>query len=199
MIYKNVYNKSGHIKYGCSNDFDKRIKAYKTCLGDLIESTIKFPDEKDRVDELAIKEYLVRYLHLSPVPGCKEIFEYSGDLSLIDNDVTLETFYRHLDSLGYLSPGSGKVAGYLRKRMIALHRLFLYKEDFAVNKDIIKIMASLMESLYLNNSTSLGDNIFIKAKVDEPSMNYLLSLKLTCRDLLDCWFKWDWSKVIETE
>ena len=54
-----------------------------------------------------------------------------------------------------------------------------------------------MESLYLNDKMSLEDNIFIRSKFNKEDMDYILSLNLTCRDILDLWFKWDWSKIVE--
>ena len=100
-----------------------------------------------------------------------------------------------MDKLGFIPSESGKLSGYLKKRLLALHKLFSYDDNFIIDETIIKTMASLMESLYINNYINLEDNIFIKAKVDDDYVNYLLSLNLTCRDILDIWFKWDWKKL----
>lgn len=198
MLYKNTYSGS-RIKYGYSGDFNMRRKNYITHAGDLVISVIEFPQEKDRVDELAIHKYLTNVVNLNSLGGSSEIFDDPGHeyLDIIDSDITLENFYRYLDKIGFLSGGSGKLVGYLNRRVLALHEIFKYNESNIINDKIVRLVADLMESLYLNNKMSLEDNIFIRSKFNKEDMNYILSLNLTCRDILDLWFKWDWSKIVE--
>ena len=184
IIYKHLYP-CGYIKYGYSGNYENRSKSYRTHTGDLILKTIKFPN-KDKVDELAIHEYLIRFLGLQPVNGCKEIFKDPGNLNLIDSDLTLETFYHHLHSLGYIPPGSGKIAGLLKKRIQSLHILF---GNDSMDDTTINAMSHLICSLDGNVGQN---NIFVKARSDHQYKDKIIKSGLTVRDLLDVWFKWDW-------
>ena len=94
-----------------------------------------------------------------------------------------------------MSGGSGKLAGYLNKRVLALHELFNYSESSVIDSRVVVLVANLMESLYLSDRVSLEGNVFVRAKFNKEDMNSILSLGLTCRDVLDLWFKWDWSKI----
>ena len=184
IIYKQLYS-CGYIKYGYSGNYESRSKSYRTHTGDLILKTIKFPN-KDKVDELAIHEYLIRFLGLQPVEGCKEIFKDPGGLNLIDGDLTLETFYRHLHTLDYIPPGSGKIAGLLKKRIQSLHILFESKD---LDEHTINAMSNLICSWDGNVEQ---DNIFVKARSDYQYRNRIIRSDLTIQDLLDVWFRWDW-------
>lgn len=194
MIYKINFDGS-HIKYGYSSDFNIRERSYRTHAGGMITEIVQFPQEKDRIDELAIKEYFTSICHLTPIGGSSEIFENPGDLSIIDKDLTLETFYRYLNKIEFLPSRGGKLSELLKERLLALYKLFKYDENSYINEEVVRIMANLIESLYLNKNINLEDNIFIRAKVDKKYMDDLLSINLTCRDILDCWFKWDWEKI----
>lgn len=184
IIYKQLYS-CGYIKYGYSGNYESRSKSYRTHTGDLILKTIEFPN-KDKMDELAIHEYLTRLLGLQPVEGCREIFKDPGNLNLIDDDLTLETFYRHLHEVDYIPPGSGKIAGLLKKRIQSLHILF---ENDTVDEWTINLMSNLICSLEGNIGQN---NIFIKARSDSQYKDKIIRSGLTVRDLLDIWFKWDW-------
>jgi hypothetical protein len=185
MLYKNFYVCS-RIKYGYSKDFDTRFKNYKTHAGDLILKTIKFPQQKDKIDELAIKEYMTRILKLTSVNG-GEIFEDPGNLDIIDSDLTLETFYRHLKKIEFIPPGCNKLSGFLRKRLLSLYRIFDYPEKERINQNTIISVSNLIETYY--PSINIEDNIFIKARVDNEFRDELIKENLTNRDLLDYWFK----------
>jgi hypothetical protein len=185
MLYKHVYVCS-RIKYGYSKDFDTRFKNYKTHVGDLILKTIKFPQQKDKIDELAIKEYMTRILKLTSVNG-GEIFEDPGNLDIIDSDLTLETFYRHLKKIEFIPPGCNKLSGFLRKRLLSLYRIFDYPEEERINQNTIISVSNLIETYY--PSINIEDNIFIKARVDNEFRDELIKENLTNRDLLDYWFK----------
>ena len=196
MIYRMKFS-GGRVKYGFTESIESREKTYKTHVGDLLESTLEFPLQKDMVDELAIREYLTKILGLAPLGGSKEIFNIpsGGKLDIIDSDVSLEKFYRHLNQIFYVPGGSGKLSSLLLKRMSGLSRLFEHLETDLLDVGGVNAMADLMDSLYLRNKFDISSNIFLKSRVDPKCMQEILDLGLTYRDALDIWFKWEWERL----